>query len=156
VKEHRGILDRTIIEAFPSQRVTKAIPTWVANWAGLEECLAVASLLAPAFYEVENLIVWDVNVARKLERDGLISPFGNDPATLEKYWNIFNLAEFNLLEDIAAQEEPLSVEAFGRVIHHYWSRALVERFPDRWFEFEIRNAMFDEAGLCLTFWQVRL
>jgi hypothetical protein len=155
MKEYSGILDPGIMSLFPSGTQTESFADWVANFAGLEQCLALGGMFWPSFFEINGLIFWDGDVARKIERDGPASRFGDDPVAVEKYWNIFNLIEFHLMAADGAQSEPQLVEAFGRLLQHFWSRALAERFPGRRFEFEIGENMFDEDGLCLTFWQVR-
>jgi hypothetical protein len=90
-----------------------------------------------------------------MERVSPSTPFGDDPATVERYFNTINLAEFFLLAaDDAVHSEDL-VKTFGRVLQHFWSVALRARFPDRTYCFEMTSDLFDEEGLCLTFWQER-
>jgi hypothetical protein len=156
MKTHEGILLTKIMQQFPSATAAATFGDWVANHVGLEQVLGLAGFFAPEFIEVKGHLFWDRHVGEDLEQMvELSTPFGSDPETVERYYNIVNLAEFFLAAaDQAVHKEDL-IEAFGRVLEHFWSLALRARFPDRVYRFEIARDLFDEEGLCLTFWQNR-
>jgi hypothetical protein len=155
MRTHKGILPTEIMLQFPSATAAATFGDWVANHVGLEQVLGLAGFLAPEFVEVKGHLFWDRHVAEDIELEPS-TPFGNDPETVERYFNIVNLAEFFLAAaDEAVHREGL-VDAFGRVLQHFWSMTLQTRFPDRVYSFEIAPDLFDEKGLCLTFWQKRV
>ena len=155
MKVHEGIVPAALMSRFPSGTAAATFPDWVANHVGLEQILGAAGVFAPELVELNGCLFWDRHVAEKLEGIELSTPFGNDLETVERYYNLFNLAEFFLASADEAVHRSELVTAFGRVLAHFWSMALRERFPDRVYRFEISCDPFDEEGLCLTFWQDR-
>lgn len=161
MKIYRGIFTTDLMLKFPSRTAAETFSNWVANHVGLEQILGLAGMLDPELYEVEGLVFWNRYVAERLEQWSLEpwekpkTSFGSDPETVERYYNIVNLAEFFLFAADDAVEDEELVAAFGRVLQHFWSMALRARFPDRTYNFEIAEDMYDEEGLCLTFWQDR-
>lgn len=155
MKIYRGILPADLMLAFPSGTAAETYPDWVANHVGLEQVLGLAGLLDPDFMEVNEHVFWDRHVAERLEGLPPSTPFGDDPTTVERYFNTINLAEFFLLAADDAVERDDLVAAFGAVLQHFWSMALRTRFPRRTYRFEITRDLFNEEGLCLTFWQER-
>jgi hypothetical protein len=144
-----------IMQLFPSGTAVPTFPEWVANHAGLEQFLCVAGMLNPSFHEVKGLLVWDKRVVDCLDKVEPGTPFGNDPETIERYFNTINLVEFFLMGADEALDREGLVEAFGEVLRYFWSLALKVRFPDRRYRFEIADGLFKEEGPCLTFWQDR-
>ena len=153
MRSHRGVLTTDIMLKFPSGTAAATFSNWVANHVGLEQVLGLAGMLDPEFHEVKGHLFWHRRVAEHLERVPLNTPFGDDHATVERYFNTINLAEFFLLSADQAVHQQELVEAFGRVLQHFWGTALRARFPDREYRFEIASDLFNEEGLCLTFWQ---
>ncbi len=155
-KKHEGVLPTKIMQQFPSATAAATFGDWVANHVGLEQVLGLAGFFAPDFFEVKGHLFWDRHVGDDLTKVAESStPFGSDAETVERYYNIVNLSElFLAAADLAVHQEDL-VEAFGRVLEHFWSLALRTRFPDRVYRFELGRDLFDEEGLCLTFWQDR-
>lgn len=156
MKVYDGILPREIMQQFPSGTAAATFGDWVANHVGLEQVLGLAGFFAPEFVEVKGHVFWDRHVGEDLEKlEQLSTPFGDDPETVERYYNIVNLGEFFLASADQAVHQEALLEAFGRVLQHFWSLALGTRFPDRVYRFEVDHDLFDEEGLCLTFWQDR-
>lgn len=156
MKVYDGILPREIMQEFPSGTAAATFGDWVANHVGLEQVLGLAGFFAPEFVEVKGHVFWDRHVGEELENlEQLSTPFGDDSETVERYYNIVNLGEFFLASaDQAVRHEDL-LEAFSCVLQHFWSLALGMRFPDRVYRFEVGHNLFDEDGLCLTFWRDR-
>lgn len=155
MKTHQGIVTPALMRQFPSGTAAATFADWVANHVGLEQMLGVAGFLAPELVELKGCLFWDRHVAEKLESIEPSTPFGDDLETAERYYNIVNLAELFLASaDEAVHRIELVVE-FGRVLEHFWSAALKARFPGRVYRFEVSFDLFDEEGLCLTFWQDR-
>ncbi len=156
MKTYEGILPTTIMQKFSSASAAATFGDWVANHVGLEQLLGLAGIFAPEFVEVDGHLFWDRHVAEDLVKVvALTTPFGSDAETVERYYNLVNLAEFFLAAaDQAVHQEEL-VEAFGLVLKHFWALALRARFSDRRYHVEVEHDLFDEEGLCLTFWQER-
>ena len=144
------------MSSFPSGTGARTFSEWVANHVGLEQLLGLSGFLCPDFFEVDGHLFWDRYVAERLEQiHPLHTPFGDDPATVERYFNTINLGEFFLASaDDAVRRQEL-LEAFGYILCHFWGQALRVRFPERQYQFEIGSDLFKEEGLCLTFWRVR-
>ena len=156
MKTHDGILPTEIMHQFPSATAAATFGDWVANHVGLEQLLGLAGFFVPEFVEVNGHLFWSRHVGEYIERVAELStPFGSDAETIERYYNIVNLAEFFLAAADQAVLRNDLVEAFGRVLQHFWNSALRMRFPDRVYRFEVGHDLFDEEGLCLTFWQDR-
>jgi len=152
----RGLLEPELMLRFPSGTGARTFAEWVANHVGLEQLLGLAGFLCPDLFEVDGHVFWDRYVAERVEQTRPIhTPFGDDPATVERYFNTINLGEFFLASsDDAVHQEDL-LQAFGQVLREFWGRALRARFPERQYEFEIAPDLFTEEGLCFTFWRVR-
>lgn len=155
MRTHRGTIKADVMLKFPSGTAAATFPEWVANHVGLEQVLGLAGFLDPEFYEVRGHLFWDRYVAERLQRVPPSTPFGDDPTTVERYFNTVNLAEFFLCAADEAVHHDELVTAFGRVLEHFWCSALRARFPERSYLFEIAPGLFNEEGLCLTFWQDR-
>jgi hypothetical protein len=141
---------------FPSGTGATNFSDWVANHVGLEQLLGLAGFLSPDFFEIDGHLFWDEHVAERLkELTSFQTPFGDDPATVERYFNTINLGEFFLAsaDDAVFRDELL--QAFGNVLREFWGLALRARFPNRKYEFEIGRGLFGEEGLCFTFSMVR-
>jgi hypothetical protein len=151
-----GLFEVELMSRFPSRTAARSFSEWVANHVGLEQLLGLAGFLCPDFFEVDGHLFWDRNVAERLQRSrSLVTPFGDDPTSVERYFNTINLGEFLLASaDDAVHRDDL-LWAFGDVLRTFWGQALRDRFPDREYEFEIAPGLFQEEGLCLTFWRVR-
>lgn len=151
-----GVVSPELMSRFPSGTEAQTFADWVANHVGLEQVLGLAGFLMPDFFEVGEYLFWDMHVAEKLNQlTSVWTPFGDDPSTVERYFNVINLGEFFLASaDAAVYREDLLL-AFGSVLQHYWGLALHIRFPESRFGFEIAHNLFDEEGVCFTFWQIR-
>lgn len=155
MKEFPGIFSPEIMLKFPSGTGLPTFHAWVANQVGLEQILGLAGLLAPSFFEVGDYIVWNRRIAERLDLSPPRTRFGDDPETIERYFNLFNLEEFFFATNDEALDNLELVLAFGKVLEHFWSNELRAKFPGRKFRFEIANFLYDEEGLCFTFWQER-
>lgn len=160
MKKHPGLFSTDIMQRFPSRTAAFNFGEWVANHVGLEQVIGLAGWLEPEFVELRGHVFWDSRMAETGEQMqesdiNLRTGIGEDPVTVERYFNLVNLAEFFLFSADAAVENQELVSAFGQVLRHFWGRALESRFPDREYRFEIAEDLYGEDGLCLTFWQVR-
>lgn len=151
-----GVLDASLMSKFPSGTAARTFSEWVANHVGLEQVLGLAGFLSPDFFEVDGHVLWDRYVAERLEKvRPLHTPFGDDPATIERYFNTINLGEFFLASADEAVHQERLLQAFGQVLAEFWARALRTHFPESKFEFEVAPDLFNEEGLCFTFWRVQ-
>ena len=153
MKVYKSNIDVRIMEYFPSKTAAATFPDWVANHAGLEQCIGVMGLLDPPFYEIRDMVFWNLHVADKLRSIEPTTPHGNDSETVEKYFNLFNVSEFFLMAATEAVDIEELVQSFGQSLKYFWAMALQKRLPEKSFEIELSDNLFDEEGLCLTFWQ---
>lgn len=141
---------------FPSGTAARTFSEWVANHVGLEQLLGLAGFLSPEFFEVDGHVFWDRYVAERLEQmRALDTPFGDEPAVIERYFNTINLGEFFLASADEAVDDDQLLHAFGHVLREFWGHALRVHFPEAQFRFEVSRNLFNEEGLCFTFWKVR-
>ena len=152
---HQGLLDPEKITSYFSGYPIPSYANYVANKVGLEGVLAVAGLLSPAFVEYDNAIFLAENCSNLSEIDTLQEKYLSDPGFIERYINLTCLPEFFLLAANDACDDDHLLEEFGRILIHFWSLRLRQLFPDKTFEFELKEDLFDEEGLCLTFSQRR-
>jgi hypothetical protein len=154
--KRNGLFDPELMLRFPSGTAARTFSEWAANHVGLEQVIGLAGFLSPGFFEFQGCVFWDEYVVEKLETRGIASsPFGNDDPTIERYYNVVNLAEFFIASADAAVDQESLLVAFGRVLEAFWGNALRSQFPDRVFQFETARDLFDESGLCFTFWTQR-
>ena len=153
MKPTKSVLPPEIMNHFPSGTGLPTFSQWVANLVALEQLIGVAGLLAPAFYEVGNYVFWDEAVAKSLDGKSASTPFGDDPESVERYYNVLNLEEFFLSSADSSLADEELVLAFGHVLQHFWGLALRVAFPERTFMFDVLRDPFDEDGICLTFSQ---
>jgi len=148
------ILSGEIFEWYPNKYPFKSFINSVANFIDINGVISVAGLLSPQFVSINNCIFLKENVEKKLkEGKHISSPYGNDLKTIERDHNLFNLDEFFLFAADDACDDIRLVKKFGELLEYFWSRRLKELYPDKSFKFELAEDLYDEDGLCLTFWQ---
>lgn len=149
-----NILSDEIFEWYPNKYPFKSFINSVANFIDINGVISVAGLLSPQFVSYKNCIFLKENVEKKInEGSEITSPYGHDFKTIERDNNLFNLDEFFLLAADDSCDDIRLVKKFGELLEYFWSRRLKELYSDKKFQFEIAEDLYDEDGLCLTFWQ---
>ena len=151
---YKGLLEPRLLSRFPSGfPEDNGFDGYVSNCVGLEGVLSCAALFSPDFIEHESSILIGGNIDGG-DESKISTRFGSGKDEIEKYNNLICLSEFFLhAEDEACDDEELVV-SFGRVLIHYWKLRLRDLFPLREFEFLLDNDLFDEDGVCITFFEV--
>lgn len=154
MNEINKILTDEIFEWYPNKYPFKSFINSVANFVDITGVISVAGLFLPEFIEHDKCIFFKENVEKKInEVKHISSPYGDDPKAIERYRNLFNLDEFFLFAADDACDDIRLVKKFGELLEYFWSRRLKELYPDKSFKFELAEDLYDEDGLCLTFWQ---
>lgn len=151
-KEIKSFVDINLMDMFPSGYPNKNFFNYVSNKVGLEGFLAVSGILMPDLVENNGCIFLAENYP--VLNDGFNCRFGNDTKTLERYVNLFCLSDFYLLSaDEAAFDSTLLLNQ-ANIIKQFWTLYFEHKFPDRKFVVEVfQNGLYDEDGICITFWQ---
>jgi len=157
VAKNSGLFEPDLMIRFPSKSAARTFPDWVAKHVGLEHVLGVAGFLSPDFFELGKYLFFD----RSLEEDRDLSrpfstPFGDDQATIERYYNIVHIGDFFIVVFDEASEQDEAIAGFGRVLQEFWGRTLRDRFPDRCYHFKSSDDLYDEDEPCVTFWRCEI
>ncbi len=152
--EIKKILSKDIFNWYPNNYPTKSFIESAMNCVDINGIMSVAGLLAPEFIEIEDHVFLYENVANSIEDSrALKCSYGSDRKTVEQYNNLFHLGEFFIVTQNEASSDDRMLNKFGELLIYFWSRRLKELFPAREFSFKIDYDLYDEKGLCLTFWQ---
>ncbi len=161
---HKGDIDESILKLFKSDHKYGDFFTYILNEVSLEKCVAVLGILSPSFVELDDSVILvtdaynlDIAEIKKLRAKFKLK------YEFERYVNNFSInqaflvwegeAEKAFKVDLSEDEYRLAM-LFANQLKKFWLARLKEIFPDRTFEFEIGENLFDEWGICLTFWQV--
>lgn len=163
-KLHKGGIEERVLKLFKSNHKYGDFFTYILNEVSLEKCIAVLGMLSPSFVEMDDSVIL-VTDGYNFDIEGIIvlrSKF-NSRCEFERYVNNFSINQSFLVwegegekvfkVDLSEDEYRLAI-LFANQLKKFWLARLKEIFPDREFEFEIGENMFDEWGICLTFWQV--
>jgi len=147
-----GVLKPSLLAKFPSGFPEgNGYENYVSNCVGLEGVLACAALFSPEFFDYEDMVFLSNNVEN--DAKNISSRNGSSKKELEEYNNLVCLSEFFLqAEDEACENEFLMLE-FGRILIYYWQARLSSQFPNKDFKFILKSDLFDEDGLCITFYE---
>ena len=155
IKRTEKILSEDIFDWYPNKYPSKSFIDSTMNFVDMNGVIAVAGLFIPEFIEYKDHIFLKENIEPRLEKDKIFPcPYGYvDKAEVERYYNLFNLEEFFILTADETSRDLRMVKKLGGLLEYFWSRRLQELFPERKFNFEIKEDLYDEHGFCLTFWQ---
>lgn len=173
MKIYQGNISKESLNLFVSDIGAGEFFSYVGNLVSLEQAISVLGLLSPDFIETDGHIFWLPNAQRyDLKKNHLKGLVETESGTLEqsasrrdveRYRNIFSINQFfSKWEDAPgrpvfkvglSEEDYRLCHLFAEQVSRYWSRALLDSFPERAFQFEIADDLLDEYGVCLTFWQ---
>ncbi|MDA0120789.1 hypothetical protein [Vibrio sp. T11.5] len=153
MKTISGLVEPSILSRFPSGFPEKIGYTgYVSNCVGLEGVLACAALFSPEFVEYDGAIFLNSNIENNVRN--ISTRFGSSKKEVEQYNNLVCLSEFFLLAEDEACEDDELMKTFAETLIYYWKARLEFVYPDKSFEFLLEEKLFDEDGLCLTFFEI--
>lgn len=173
MKIYQGNISKESLNLFVSDIGAGEFFSYVGNLVSLEQAISVLGLLSPDFIETDDHIFWLPNAQQyDLKKNHLKGLVETESGTLEqsasrrdveRYRNIFSINQFFSKWEDAPGRPVFKVglsegdyrlcHLFAEQISRYWSRALLDSFPERAFQFEIADDLLDEYGVCVTFWQ---
>lgn len=151
MKIYESIVSDSLLQQF----LVKGPPTlmnYAANCVGLQETLAVASILWPRIVEDEGLIF----IAEFYHPESLFTEHRNEEfkkraqtegQKIEREWNSWSLGHMFYGEKEEILENEILLKAFGEVLQFFWSLRLAQLFPEKKFVFEIGEGIAGEEGL---------
>ncbi|RXZ82304.1 hypothetical protein EBB07_11580 [Paenibacillaceae bacterium] len=123
----------------------------VANTCGIEEFIAVASVLCPEVIKVNDCIFISEFYQNNIEQ--LEEQFENDRKRIEQFVNSWSLGDFFLESYTYSVENETIINQFGEVLVHFWGKRMKELFPNRNVVVEIGENIMGESGLVITLYQ---
>ena len=153
MKKYDGMIEPSLITKFTSGYPENGgFHGYVSNCVGLEGLIACASFFSPEIIEHQNCVLLGINIDSNI--DNISIAYGEDKESIEKYNNLICLTDFFLeAEDDDCFVEELML-TFGELLSNYWQKNLQNIFPNKKFEFILSNDLYDEEGLCLTFFEL--
>jgi hypothetical protein len=122
-----------------------------SNACGIEETIAVASVLCPEIIEIKGYIFiaefYNGNI------DNLEEQYKYNKKMIEMSVNSWSLAEFFLQASNESVHVDAIIEEFGKVIKYFWEKRMIELFPDKTIVVEIVDEIMGENGLSVTLYQ---
>lgn len=147
---YKSIVKNEIFNEFTNQNGI-SLMNHVANTCGIEEFIAVASILCPEIIEVNGCILISEFYQNNIER--LEEQFGNDRKKIEQFVNTWSLGDFFLQAYTESVENDKIINQFGEVLVHFWGLRMKELFPDKKIVVEIGENIMGESGLAVTLYQ---
>ncbi|UZT97646.1 hypothetical protein ODZ84_21120 [Chryseobacterium fluminis] len=124
---------------------------FIGHILSIEQILFLMKSLSPNFVEKEDQIY----LLSNLQGYGSdMNNFDNSTSGKEKYINNISISDvFYFSEDDQSKEKEVQME-IGSYILEFWKMRLLYLFPQKKFNFLIsENGLFDESGVCITFYQ---
>jgi hypothetical protein len=156
---YESIVSDSLLTHFPVQR-GKTLLNHAANTSGIEDVIAITSLLWPEIAEEEGYVFIAEFYTQNLHN--LKERFGADKQKIERWVNAWSLPQlfFKYQQYDASEPPPPSaiddwtlVEAFGEVLQYFWSLRLKLLFPQREFVVELGEGIEGESGLAITLYE---
>ena len=128
---------------------------YMLNKCGLEDALAVASLLWPTVIEDDGCVF--IAQSYKCPRmPELRDQFGADNRRIERFINAHSIGDY-FFATRAAGDPALAVDdlvvAFGEALQVMWQLRFLTLFPTRHFEVELADNLEGEDGLTITVYE---
>jgi hypothetical protein len=153
MKTISGLVEPGILSRFPSGFPEEnGYVGYVSNCVGLEGVLACAALFSPEFVEHDGAIFLSSNIENDVFN--ISTRFGSSKKEVEQYNNLVCISEFFLQAGDEACEDDELIKKFAETLIYYWKVRLEFVYPDKRFEFMLEEELFDEDGLCLTFFEI--
>lgn len=162
MKIYESIVSETLLSHFPDVR-GQTLMNHVANSYGIEETLAITSILWPTVVEDEGHFFIAEFYHEGLHR--LKDQFQHEKQRIERWVNAWSLRDFFFRyqhhragESVlpSALDDPALLQAFGEVLRFFWTLRLHMLFPDREFVVEVGENIEGENGLSITFYEKQI
>jgi hypothetical protein len=150
----KSIVDTATLTKFKGGYPVPSFFSYVAHFINIEDILAVAGILGPDFVEYNDGIYLKEHVCSE-QGIHLAEHYGKSLAELEQYNNLFCVSDFFTYGGGDLLEAPGFIDELGRIMKIFWGQRLEQLYPKRCFEFRLEDDLFDEDGLCLTFYQTK-
>jgi hypothetical protein len=153
MEKRNGLLELKLLDTFSSGfPVENGYFGYISSCVGLEGTLACAAFFAPELIEYEGAILLASNIDNDV--GNISTRFGSSKKQIEQYNNLVCLSEFFAFSEGESTDDDLLMDEFGKVIVHYWTNHLKQVYPGKLFEFLLDENLFDEDGLCVSFFEV--
>ncbi len=164
---YESIVSESLLTHFPDQR-GKTLMNHAANTCGIEDVLAITSLIWPTIVEedghvfIAEFYALDLQTPYSRDLQKLKEQFGNDKRKIERWVNAWSLPQLFFtyqrfdageLPPPSAIDDETLVEAFGEVLRFFWSLRLNLLFPQREFVIELGEGIEGESGLAITLYE---
>lgn len=150
MKVYKSIADNEIMKHFKTI-MGRSLMNHASNTCGIEETLAVASVLCPEIIEVNGCIF--ISEFYNGNIDSLEEQFKYNKKEIEMFVNSWSLADFFLQASDESVHKDEIIEAFGKVIQYFWGMRMKELFPDKKIIVELGDEIMGERGLTITVYQ---
>lgn len=150
MKLYKSIVDNEIMKHFKTT-MGRSLMNHASNTCGIEETLAVASVLCPEVIEVNDCVFiaefYNGNI------DNLEEQFEFNKKKIEMFVNSWSLADFFLQANDESVHKDEIIEEFGKVVQYFWRIRMKELFPDKKIAVELGDEIMGERGLTVTVYQ---
>lgn len=150
MKVYHSIIKNDIMKFFSKVR-GNTLMNFAANSCGIEETLAIASLLCPEIIVEKGYIF--ISEFYNGGINTLEKQFNNDRKKIEMFVNSWSLADFFLQSSNESVHVDEIIEEFGNVIKYFWTIRFKELFPDKNIIVETGFEIMGERGLTITVYQ---
>lgn len=151
MNKYNSIVNKDIMKYFKKER-GKSLMNFAANSCGIEETLAVSSLLCPEVIEEKGYIF--ISEFYNGDVETIEKQFNFDRKKVEMFVNSWSLGDFFLQANNESVHVDEIIEEFGNVIKYFWNLRFKELFPERNIVVEIGDEIMGERGLTVTVYQV--
>jgi len=150
MKVYKSIADNEIMKYFKTT-MGRSLMNHASNTCGIEETLAVASVLCPEVVEVNGCVL--ISEFYNGNIDSLEEQYKHKKKDIEMFVNSWSLADFFLQASDESVYKDEIIEEFGKVLQYFWSARMKELFPDKKIVVELGDAIMGERGLTITVYQ---
>jgi hypothetical protein len=150
MKVYKSIADNEIMKYFKII-MGRSLMNHASNTCGIEETLAVASVLCPEVIEINGYVF--ISEFYNGNIDSLEEQFKYNKKEIEMFVNSWSLADFFLQASDESVHKDEIIEEFGKVIQYFWRIRMKELFPEKKIVVELGDAIMGERGLTVTVYQ---
>lgn len=134
-----------------SKKCGKTLMNFAANTCGIEETLAVSSLLCPKIIQEKDYIFISDFYNGGIEE--IEQQFQYDKKKIEMFVNSWSLHDFFLLADNETTNNEIVLNEFGKVLQYFWDQRLKMLFPEKNIAVELGDGLMGESGLVITVYE---
>jgi len=150
MKVYKSIADNEVMKHFKTI-MGRSLMNHASNTCGIEETLAVASVLCPEVVEVKGYVF--ISEFYNGNIDNLEEQYNHNKKDIEMFVNSWSLADFFLQSSDESVHKDEIIEEFGKVIKYFWQLRMKELFPDKKIVVELGDEIMGERGLTITVYQ---